>query len=44
MRKLVSIQQINEIKQIPDADAIELVIIKGWQCVAKYHINKGNEK
>ena len=35
MRKLASIQNIANIKPIPDADAIELVIIKGWQCVAK---------
>ena len=35
MRKLASIQKISEIKPIPDADSIELVIIKGWQCVAK---------
>jgi len=35
MRNLVSIQIISDIKPIADADAIELVIIKGWQCVAK---------
>ena len=35
MRKLASIQKISDIKPIPDADSIELVIIKGWQCVAK---------
>ena len=28
MRKLASIQKISEIKPIPDADSIELVIIK----------------
>ena len=35
MRKLVTIQQISEINSIEGADAIELVFIKGWQCVAK---------
>jgi len=35
MRNLASIQEISAIKPIKDADAIELVIIKGWQCVSK---------
>jgi RNA ligase (TIGR02306 family) len=35
VRNLVTIQKIAEIKEIIDADSIELVIIKGWQCVAK---------
>ena len=35
MRKLVTIQKISEVRPIPDADVIELVVIKGWQCVAK---------
>ena len=35
MRNLVTIQRITEVKPIPDADSIELVLIKGWQCVAK---------
>jgi len=35
MRKLASVQEISGIKQIEGADAIELVLIKGWQCVAK---------
>ena len=35
MRKLVTIQKISEVKPIPGADFIELVVIKGWQCVAK---------
>lgn len=35
MRKLVSIQKIDKIIPIPDADAIELVKVLGWQCVAK---------
>ena len=29
MRSLVTIQRISEVKPIPDADMIELVIIKG---------------
>ncbi|MCL1982808.1 MAG: RNA ligase (ATP) [Clostridiales bacterium] len=35
MRNLVTIQEIAGTRPIPDADAIELVLIKGWQCVAK---------
>jgi RNA ligase (TIGR02306 family) len=35
MRNLASIQEITRIKEIPGADSIELVVIKGWQCVSK---------
>ena len=35
MRSLASIQEISDIKPIEGADVIELVLIKGWQCVAK---------
>jgi len=36
MRKLVSIQEITYIKEIPDADSIECVIIGGgWPVVVK---------
>jgi len=35
MRKLVTIQEITKIRPIEGADAIELVFIMGWQCVAK---------
>ena len=35
VRNLVSVQTISDIKPIEDADAIELVVVKGWQCVAK---------
>lgn len=34
-RKLATIQQIKDIKSIDGADFIELVYIKGWQCIAK---------
>ena len=34
-RKLASIRKVREIKQIEGADAIELAIVDGWQCVAK---------
>jgi len=33
MRSLASIQKIIEVKTIENADAIELVIIKGWQLI-----------
>lgn len=35
MRKLATIRRINELLPIEGADAIELVKIDGWQCVAK---------
>ena len=35
MRHLATMQKIAEVKPIPEADMIELVVIKGWQCVAK---------
>lgn len=35
MRHLATIQKINKIIPIPDADAIELALINGWQCVVK---------
>jgi len=35
MRNLASIQEISAIKPIEGADSIELVTIKGWQCVTK---------
>lgn len=35
MRKLVTIQEIAGVRPIEGADAIELVLIMGWQCVAK---------
>ena len=35
MRSLATIQKVSNIKPIEGADAIELVFIKGWQCVAK---------
>ena len=38
-RKLVTLRRISEIRPIPDADAIELVIVDGWQCVAQKAMN-----
>lgn len=44
MRKLVTIQEIKDIVPIEGADAIELVKILGWQCVAKKgEFNKGDK-
>ncbi len=34
-RKLASVQRVIHIEPIPNADAIELVRINGWQCVTK---------
>ena len=34
-RQLATIQRVLEIRPVPNADAIELVRIKGWQCVTK---------
>ena len=36
MRSLVTIREISDIKPIDGADAIELVIIKGWQEFADF--------
>lgn len=38
-RKLVTIRKISEIRPIPDADAIELAIVDGWQCVVQKSMN-----
>lgn len=35
MRKLARIETIIAVNPIPEADAIELVTVQGWQCVAK---------
>lgn len=35
MRKLVTIRQISEIKPITNADAIEVVVVDGWEVVVK---------
>ena len=35
MRKLASVRKISEIKSIPNADAIEVAIIDGWECVVR---------
>ena len=43
MRKLASIQKIWDVVPIENADAIELVKVLGWQCVAKKgEFNKGD--
>lgn len=35
MRKLASIRTVGDIRPIPDADAIEVAIVDGWECVVK---------
>lgn len=43
MRKLASIQKIWDVVPIENADAIELVRVLGWQCIAKKgEFNKGD--
>jgi RNA ligase (TIGR02306 family) len=44
MRKLATIQEVLDVKSIEGADTIELVLIKGWQCVAKKGEFKGGDK
>ena len=34
-RKLATIQVISELKPIPNADKIEVAVVKGWECVVK---------
>lgn len=34
-RKLASIRTVSEVRTIPNADAIELALVDGWQCVVK---------
>lgn len=43
-RKLVTIRRIKEIKRIPDADAIEIAVVDGWQCVVKKGMHWPNER
>ena len=41
MRKLASIQKINGVFPIPDADRLELVQVLGWKCVGgknEFHV------
>jgi hypothetical protein len=35
MRKLVTLETVTEVRPIPDADAIEAIVIRGWVVVAK---------
>jgi RNA ligase (TIGR02306 family) len=35
MRKLASVVRVDDLRPIPKADAIELAVIAGWQCVVK---------
>jgi len=38
MRKLATIQKIADVKPIDRADAIELVLIKGWQSLCEHKL------
>jgi RNA ligase (TIGR02306 family) len=35
MRKLVTLETVVEVRPIPDADAIEAIVVRGWVVVAK---------
>jgi RNA ligase (TIGR02306 family) len=35
MRKLVTIEEVLEVRSIPDADAIEAIVVRGWTVVVK---------
>jgi RNA ligase (TIGR02306 family) len=39
MRKLVTLRTVNEIKPIPEADLIEVVMVDGWQMVCQKGIH-----
>jgi hypothetical protein len=40
---IVEISKISEIKAHPNADKLELAIIKGWQCIVGKGQHKVNE-
>lgn len=44
MRKLASVQKINYIKSIENADNIETIGVLGWECVSKKNEFKENDK
>lgn len=44
MRKLASIQTVNAVEQIPNADAIEKIRVLGWWVVAKKSEHKPGDK
>lgn len=44
MRKLASVQRVEKITEIPNADRIELAHILGWQCVIKKGEFKAGDK
>lgn len=43
-RKLVTIQEVKEVKSIEGADNIEIVKVLGWQCVAQKGLFKKGDK
>jgi RNA ligase (TIGR02306 family) len=43
-RKLASVQQVKEIKSIPDADRIEVITVLGWHVVVQKNIYKVGDK
>ena len=44
MRRLATVRTITEIKPIEKADAIEVAIVDGWECVCKKNEFKVGEK
>lgn len=44
MRRLSTIRYISKIKQIPNADKIEVAVINGWECVVKKNEFSINER
>jgi len=43
MRKLASIRKISEVLEHPNADALELAVVDGWQCVVAKGKHKAGE-
>ena len=42
MKKLATIERIKEFKKDPNADRLNLITVKGWQCVTAESYNVGS--